>query len=161
MILWLNEEKLKNEAKHIMIVFSSLIKKQPPPSFMTSHFLWQVIGPFCFKPFFFIVSRCWLKGILPHVLIKPFFNSHSEGIKAWETKWLLSGAEVQSIQPDSLILLLYNPNGILIPYYRANKTASMLLSGYKCSNTNYGYANLEKGLVCLGCVVPMFAKYST
>lgn len=37
----------------------------------------------------------------------------------------------------------------------------MLLSGYKCSNTNYGYAHLDKGLGCSGFVVPMIAKYYT
>lgn len=126
---------------------------------MTSPFLWQVIGPYCFKAFIFIVSRCWLKRILPHILIKPFFNSYSEGIKARETKWLLTGTEVQSIQPDSFIMLLYNPNGILITHYRANKTASMLLSGYKCNNTNYCYSCLRKGCGFFWCPCLQFITY--
>lgn len=126
---------------------------------MTSPFLWQVIGPYCFKTFIFIVSRCWLKRILPHILIKPFFNSYSEGIKARETKWLLTGTEVQSIQPDSFIMLLYNPNGILITHYRANKTASMLLSGYKCNNTNYCYSCLRKGCGFFWCPCLQFTTY--
>lgn len=122
---------------------------------MTSYFVWQLTGPFCFKPFCFIGSRCWLKGILLHVLIKPFFNSHSEGIKAQETKWLLTGAEVQSMQPDSFVMLFYNPNAILITYYRANKASSMLLSGYKCSNTNCCYSHL----VSCPCLQYIIHKY--
>lgn len=123
---------------------------------MASHFLWQVVGPYCFKPF--IISRRWLKEILPHILIKPFLNSYSEH-KGLRYKMFSDWYRSSINTPNSFIMFLYNSNRTNITYYRANKTASMLLSGYKCSTTNFHSCFLRKGLgfvsfwcLCLQCI---------
>lgn len=105
------------------------------------------MGLSALSPLSLLSADADLKGIVPHILIKPFFNSCSEGIKAWGTKWLLTGTEVQSIRPNSSIALFYNPDGMLITYYRANKTARMLLSLCKNNTTNYCCSHLRKGWV--------------
>lgn len=56
-------------------------------------------------------------------------------------------------------MLLYNPNGILITYHRANKTASMLLSGYKCNNTSYCHSCLRTGLGFFWCLCLQYITY--